>query len=69
MASLPICLYPEQKPDKVGVEKELLIDASWGLKLVADALISDCAGTPFDLISLQREIWGFGIKIVFLLEE
>ncbi|XP_077251139.1 class I glutamine amidotransferase-like superfamily protein [Tasmannia lanceolata] len=34
------------------VEKELRIEASWGLKLVADALISDCAETTFDLISL-----------------
>ncbi|XP_058095630.1 protein DJ-1 homolog B [Magnolia sinica] len=34
------------------VEKELLIDASWGLKLVADALICDCAESTFDLISL-----------------
>ncbi|XXG45977.1 hypothetical protein AAC387_Pa02g0923 [Persea americana] len=49
----------EQKSNKVGVEKELQIDASWGLKLVAKALVSDCAAIPFDLISLQRERWGF----------
>ncbi|KAJ8625135.1 hypothetical protein MRB53_033665 [Persea americana] len=62
MASLPICLYPKLKPDKVGVEKELRIDASWGLKLVADSLIYDCGGTPFDLISLQRGDRVLGLK-------
>eukprot|EP00262_Sarcandra_glabra_P016698 TRINITY_DN5527_c0_g1_i1.p1 TRINITY_DN5527_c0_g1~~TRINITY_DN5527_c0_g1_i1.p1 ORF type:complete len:408 (-),score=75.58 TRINITY_DN5527_c0_g1_i1:518-1705(-) len=34
------------------VEKELRIDASWGLKLVADAFISDCEEVAFDLVSL-----------------
>ncbi|OVA09204.1 ThiJ/PfpI [Macleaya cordata] len=34
------------------VEKDLQIDASWGLKLVADAFISDCSDNTFDLISL-----------------
>lgn len=34
------------------VGKEKQVDASWGVKLVADVLISDCAGSAFDLISL-----------------
>ncbi|GFP78653.1 protein dj-1 homolog b [Phtheirospermum japonicum] len=34
------------------VEKQLCVDACHGVKIVADALISDCADTTFDLISL-----------------
>ncbi|XP_019193862.1 PREDICTED: protein DJ-1 homolog A-like [Ipomoea nil] len=34
------------------VEKELRVDAGHGVKIVADALLSDCADTEFDLISL-----------------
>ena len=34
------------------VEKKLQIDACRGVKIVADALISDCADNVFDLISL-----------------
>lgn len=34
------------------VGKEKQVEASWGVKLVADALIADCAGSTFDLISL-----------------
>ncbi|KAF5199591.1 Dj-1 family protein [Thalictrum thalictroides] len=34
------------------VEKDLCVDANWGIKLVADAFISDCNDTSFDLISL-----------------
>lgn len=34
------------------VGKEKQVDASWGVKLVADVLIADCAGSAFDLISL-----------------
>ncbi|XP_078174478.1 class I glutamine amidotransferase-like superfamily protein isoform X2 [Carex rostrata] len=34
------------------VGKKKQVDASWGVKLVADVLISDCAGSAFDLISL-----------------
>ena len=34
------------------VEKRLQVDACHGVKIVADALISDCADTGFDLISL-----------------
>lgn len=34
------------------VEKDLQIDASWGMKLVADALISECSDNTYDLISL-----------------
>jgi protein deglycase len=34
------------------VGKDKQVDASWGVKLVADALIKDCAGSTFDLISL-----------------
>ncbi|XP_073134276.1 protein DJ-1 homolog A-like [Henckelia pumila] len=34
------------------VEKQLLVDACHGVKIVADALISDCHDTAFDLISL-----------------
>lgn len=34
------------------VEKQLSVGALHGVKLVADALISDCHDTAFDLISL-----------------
>ncbi|KAK6154286.1 hypothetical protein DH2020_008534 [Rehmannia glutinosa] len=34
------------------VEKQLRVDACHGVKIVADALISDCGDTVFDLISL-----------------
>ncbi|KAL8505740.1 hypothetical protein ACS0TY_016816 [Phlomoides rotata] len=34
------------------VEKQLRVDAAHGVKIVADALISDCVDTTFDLISL-----------------
>lgn len=34
------------------VEKQLRVDACHGMKIVADALISDCADAVFDLISL-----------------
>ncbi|XP_042479331.1 protein DJ-1 homolog B [Macadamia integrifolia] len=34
------------------VEKELQVDACHGVKLIADALVSDCAGKDYDLISL-----------------
>ncbi|GER29172.1 class I glutamine amidotransferase-likesuperfamily protein [Striga asiatica] len=34
------------------VEERLRVDACHGVKIVADALISDCVGTAFDLISL-----------------
>ncbi|MQL94295.1 hypothetical protein Taro_026952 [Colocasia esculenta] len=34
------------------VEKELRVDASWGIMIVADSFVSDCAGSAFDLISL-----------------
>lgn len=34
------------------VEKQLQIEGVHGIKIVADALISDCADTEFDLISL-----------------
>lgn len=34
------------------VEKQLRVDACHGVKIVADALVSDCAETVFDLISL-----------------
>ncbi|KAM0003168.1 putative protein/nucleic acid deglycase DJ-1, class I glutamine amidotransferase [Helianthus debilis subsp. tardiflorus] len=34
------------------VEKELRVDACHGVKIVADALISDCVDTVFDLVSL-----------------
>lgn len=34
------------------VEEQLRVDACHGVKIVADALISDCAGAAFDLISL-----------------
>ncbi|KAL2496469.1 Protein DJ-1-like protein B [Forsythia ovata] len=40
------------------VEKELCIDACHGVKIVADALISDCADTAYDLISLPGGIPG-----------
>ncbi|ONK81123.1 uncharacterized protein A4U43_C01F25550, partial [Asparagus officinalis] len=31
---------------------DLRVDACWGIKLVADSLISDCKGSSFDLIAL-----------------
>ncbi|CAA3009861.1 DJ-1 homolog B-like [Olea europaea subsp. europaea] len=34
------------------VEKQLCVDACHGVKIVGDALISDCADTAYDLISL-----------------
>nr|XP_051114635.1 protein DJ-1 homolog B [Andrographis paniculata] len=34
------------------VEKQLCVDACHGVKIVADALISDCTDTVFDLVSL-----------------
>ena len=34
------------------VEKQLRVDACHGVKIVADALITDCVDTVFDLISL-----------------
>lgn len=34
------------------VENQLQVDACHGVKIVADALISDCADTAFDLITL-----------------
>ena len=34
------------------VEKQLCVDACHGMKIVADAPISDCADTVFDLIFL-----------------
>ncbi|KAI3466056.1 hypothetical protein Pfo_022719 [Paulownia fortunei] len=40
------------------VEKQLRVDACYGVKIVADALISDCADTDFDLISLPGGIPG-----------
>ncbi|KAJ4794631.1 Class I glutamine amidotransferase-like superfamily protein [Rhynchospora pubera] len=40
------------------VGKEKQVEASWGVKLVADALIADCAGSTFDLISLPGGIPG-----------
>ncbi|XP_074574353.1 protein DJ-1 homolog B [Curcuma longa] len=39
-------------------EKDLRVDACWGVKLVADALISDVASTTFDLISLPGGLPG-----------
>ncbi|PKA46041.1 Protein DJ-1 like B [Apostasia shenzhenica] len=34
------------------VENDLRVDACWGVKLIADALVADCASSSFDLISL-----------------
>jgi len=34
------------------VENQLQIEVMYGIKIVADALISDCVDTEFDLISL-----------------
>lgn len=34
------------------VEKQLRVDACHGVKIVADALVSDCRDTVFDLIAL-----------------
>jgi 4-methyl-5(b-hydroxyethyl)-thiazole monophosphate biosynthesis len=34
------------------VEKQLLVDAGHGVKIVADTLVSDCADGVFDLITL-----------------
>ena len=33
-------------------EKDLRVEACWGIKIVADALVSDCVDSSFDLISL-----------------
>ncbi|XP_038976705.1 protein DJ-1 homolog B-like [Phoenix dactylifera] len=33
-------------------EKDLHVEACWGIKIVADALVSDCTDSSFDLISL-----------------
>ncbi|XP_047342553.1 protein DJ-1 homolog B-like [Impatiens glandulifera] len=40
------------------VEKQLQVDACHGIKIVADALVSDCADTVFDLISLPGGLPG-----------
>ncbi|KAL3821244.1 hypothetical protein ACJIZ3_007149 [Penstemon smallii] len=40
------------------VEKQLTVDACYGVKIVADSLISDCADTAFDLISLPGGLPG-----------
>lgn len=34
------------------VEKGLVVDCSRGVKIQADALISDCAASSFDLIAI-----------------
>lgn len=34
------------------VEKQLRVDACHGVKIVADAFISDCVDTVYDLVSL-----------------
>ena len=51
------------------VEKQLQIDACRGVKIVADALISDCADNVFDLISLpvSTSFWlmPYGLKLFF----
>ncbi|CAL9777206.1 unnamed protein product [Musa acuminata subsp. burmannicoides] len=39
-------------------EKDLRVDACWGVKLVADALVADVATASFDLISLPGGIPG-----------
>lgn len=41
------------------VEKNLQVDACHGVKIVADALISDCSDTVFDLISLPVSSYVF----------
>ncbi|KAK8913923.1 hypothetical protein KSP39_PZI024391 [Platanthera zijinensis] len=40
------------------VEKNLRVDACWGIKLVADTFVVDCADSSFDLISLPGGIPG-----------
>ncbi|KAL0903939.1 hypothetical protein M5K25_026003 [Dendrobium thyrsiflorum] len=40
------------------VEKNLRVDASFGIKLVADALVVDCEESSFDLISLPGGMTG-----------
>ncbi|XP_060188128.1 protein DJ-1 homolog B-like [Lycium barbarum] len=40
------------------VEKQLQVEVMHGIKIVADALISDCADTEFDLISLPGGLPG-----------
>lgn len=34
------------------IENQLQIEVMYGIKMVADALISDCTNTEFDLIAL-----------------
>ncbi|PIA55723.1 hypothetical protein AQUCO_00700201v1 [Aquilegia coerulea] len=43
------------------VEKHLRVDATWGIQIVADAFISDCNDTSFDLISLPGGMPGASI--------
>ncbi|KAK1269527.1 hypothetical protein QJS04_geneDACA008207 [Acorus gramineus] len=40
------------------VASGLQVDASWGLRLVADVLVSDCVGSAFDLVSLSAGVPG-----------
>ncbi|KAG0495906.1 hypothetical protein HPP92_000597 [Vanilla planifolia] len=40
------------------VESSLRVDACWGLKIIADALVVDCANSSFDLISLPGGVPG-----------
>ncbi|KAK1302568.1 hypothetical protein QJS10_CPB12g01113 [Acorus calamus] len=40
------------------VSSGLQVDASWGLRLVADVLVSDCVGSAFDLVSLSAGVPG-----------
>ncbi|KAK1258052.1 hypothetical protein QJS04_geneDACA014320 [Acorus gramineus] len=42
----------------VTVASGLQVDASWGLRLVADVLVSDCVGSAFDLVSLSAGVPG-----------
>ena len=46
------------------VEKQLRGDACHGMKIVADALISDCSDTVFDLISLPVLSLSKCIKVI-----
>ena len=46
------------------VEKELKVDARYGVKIVAGLLINDCTQTVFDLISLPVFFISFSFNLL-----
>lgn len=45
------------------VEKQLVVEACHGVKIVADALISDCHDTVYDLVSLPVRVNTNSVRI------